>query len=351
MNRKVCVAIVGMFCFLLILAVTQVSAKVFHWKFASYVPSANKSLAVGQKKWADEIERRSNGQIKIQIFWAGELIGPREMPNALKSGLVDVIGLSPAYTPGQTPLWNVIYMPFLAPTRPDHCLMVYNRIGRESKLLIEEMAKFNAVYVGAHDSTSYNMIGQKPVRTTTDLKGLRVRCMADHGKILGKFGGVTVSMPATEMYSALDRGLIDSVAFAFEGFGTWKLHEISKYVTLDMDMGALACVFWLNKDRWNELPDHLKEVVQSVVDDHPRFVTDLVYRLFDETLEQVNQRRIEITNFPKSERQKLLAAAPDVWEEWAKRTNNYEKAKAVLSEYIEIRDKIVEQYPRGILDR
>ncbi|MBW1799971.1 MAG: C4-dicarboxylate TRAP transporter substrate-binding protein [Deltaproteobacteria bacterium] len=349
MRGKRVLTVAIMFLFFITLPATITFAKVYNWKFASYVPAANKSLGAGQKRWAEEIERRSNGQIKVKIYWARELVGPKEMPNAVKSGLVDVVGLCPAYTPGQTPFWSVIYMPFLPPARPDQCLLLYDRLVKESKALKGEMDKFNCVYVGGHDSTPYNLMGKKPVRNVEDLKGLRIRCMSDHGKVLGKFGSVTVSMPVTQMYTSLDKGLIDEVAFAFEGFRTWKIDEISKYTTLGLNMGALPALFWLNKDRWNELPDNLKKVVQSVAEDHIAFVTNLVYGLKDATLKSVKEKGIEISQFPKGDREKLLAVAPGVWDGWAKRTKNYDTAKAVLADYIRIRDEIVAKYPQGIV--
>src|SRR5512139_560377 len=78
-----------------------VMAQQFNWKFASYVPPTNKSLGVGQKWWAEQVEKRSNGQIKVKIFWADELCGTKDMAQAVKSGLADVVVHAPVYTPGE----------------------------------------------------------------------------------------------------------------------------------------------------------------------------------------------------------------------------------------------------------
>lgn len=315
-------------------------AEQFSWKFASYVPSSNKSLGAGQKWWAEEIEKRSKGQIKVQIFWNRQLCGPQEMMQAVKSGLADVVGAAPIYTPGETPMWTLAYLPFLSPPRVDQTLKVYNRMAKESKPLQQELEKFNCVFGGSHDSSSNNLMGKKPVRAIADFKGMRVRCMPDLGKIFREFGAVIVSVPVTETYTALDTGMIDVVVFATEGFRTWKIDEISQYMTIDMDMGALPCFFYINKNSWNRLPDSLKKVVQSVIADQPAFIHTLVEQLKKEAFAVIQKKGIEVIHFPVKDRETLMSKSTTVWDEWAKRSKAYDNAKNALNDYIKIRNEI-----------
>jgi TRAP-type C4-dicarboxylate transport system substrate-binding protein len=323
-------------------------AETFTWKFSSYVPAANKSLAVGQKWWAEEIEKRSNGQIKIQIFWSKQLSGEKEMMQAVRSGLADVVGHAPVYTPGETPVWNLPYLPFLAPSRVDQTLLVYNRLARESKPFQDELERFNCVYGGSHDSSSNNAMGKKPIHSLADMKNLRIRCMPDLGRIFKEHGATIVSVPVTETYTALDTGMIDVVVFGTEGFRTWKVDEISRYLTLDMDMGALPSFYFINKKSWEKLPDNLKKVVRSVIDDQPAFVGALVEKLKKETLEMVKEKKIEVSSFPKEDRDALVARAAAVWEESARRTGSYEVNSVALKDYQRIRDEVAAKFPKGV---
>ena len=116
MSRDKMLIVAAIVFFSLAMSPERGLAQVYQWKFASYVPPVNKSLAVGQKEWAKKIEERSNGRIKIKIYWGRELVGPKEMPTAVKTGLVDVVGFCPAYTPGQTPMWGITMMHFLPPS-------------------------------------------------------------------------------------------------------------------------------------------------------------------------------------------------------------------------------------------
>ena len=330
--------------------VAAAEKKVFNWKFSSHASPGSKALALCQLWWAEQVEKRSNGQIKVKMYWVDELCGPKEMMIAVRNRLADVVGNVPSYTPGEAPIWNSTYLPFLCAPRVDQSVVIYNLLAKESKPFIDEMDKFNCVYGGAYDCPSYNLMGKKPLRNTDDFKGLRIRCSSDVGAIFKQFGAAPMQVPVTEVYSALDTGLIDLAAFSFLTFNAYKFDEISKYYISDLDISAGATMYYINKDAWNELPDNLKKVVQSVIDDSPAFMWDFA-NLPDRTNEanrMIKQRNIEIIHFPKAERAKLMAKAEEVWDSWAKRSGNYENAKRALADFVKIRDEVVAKYPQGV---
>jgi TRAP-type C4-dicarboxylate transport system substrate-binding protein len=343
-------SLVGMLCLGVFAAeVAAAEKKMFHWKFSSHTAPGNKSVGFSQSWWAEQVEKRSNGQIRIKMYWVDELCGPKEMMMAVKSRLADVVGQMPSYTPGETPILNATYLPFVSAPRLDQSVMVYNRVAKESKPFIDEMSKFNCIYAGAYEDEGYNLIGKKAVRTVNDLKGLRIRCMPDLGLVLKIFGAIPVTVPVTEMYSSLDTGIVDVIAQARSAFRAYKLDELSKYITLSLDMGCSPNIYLINREAWNELPDDLKKVVQSVIDDTPAFMWDFQHRpdRLAEGGKVVKERGIEVIHFPKPERAKLVAQAESIWEAWAKRSGNYEVAKQALAEYIRIRDEVVAKYPEG----
>ena len=128
------------------------------------------------------------------------------------------------------------------------------------------------------------------------------------------------------------------------------MDEISKYMILDMDMGAAPTFQFINKDAWNELPDDLKKVVQSVMDDSAAFMWDFHNdpKRLAEAGKVLKDKNIETIHFPKAERAKLEAKAEPVWEKWAKRSGNYGNAKQALTDIVKIRDEIVAKYPQGV---
>jgi TRAP-type C4-dicarboxylate transport system substrate-binding protein len=354
MKEKFGIRIVLAICvilFLINLHVADAFAKEFNWKFASYAHSGNKHVAIGQRWWCEEVGKRSQGQIKVKMYWAGELCGPTELMGAVKSRLADVVGHAPAYTPGETSSWSMTWLPFVCATRLDHNALINIRMHRESKHFIEEAKKHNCIFGGVHTARALDLIGKKAIRTVTDLKGVRIRAASVHvGEILKRFGAVPVFLPTVELFTSLERGLIDLTSFSYEVAHAYKLDEISKYLMLDMALADLPCMYLINKDSWNELPETLKKVIQSVIDDTPAWNWDFVHNPdFDkECWEVIKKMNIEVIHFPKSERDKIIAKAPDVWETWAKDSGDYKAAKVVLADYLRIRDEVVAKYPEGV---
>ena len=349
------IIIVGLFIILPLVGasvekVVAAEQKVFNWKLANHVPSTSKGMAVQDRWWAQELGRRSNGRITVKVYYGDELCGPYELLSAVKSRLADAVNFTPGYTPGVCPMFNAGYLPFLGAVREDHQILVQNRLAKESKPYIDEMEKLNTVWGGSYSAPCYNLMGKKPVRTVNDLKGLRIRGLAGVNEIIKEFGAVPVAISTTEIFSALQTGIVDVVAHSVSSFRSYRVDELSKYLTIDMDMAAQPAPILINKNAWNELPDDLKKVVQSVIDDCPAFMWDLYHEpsFVDEMKSVIKKQGIETIHFPKSERAKLEVKAEAVWEDWAKRSGNYEAAKQALADYIRIRDEVNAKYPEGV---
>ncbi|OPY89478.1 MAG: Lactate-binding periplasmic protein precursor [Syntrophaceae bacterium PtaU1.Bin231] len=324
--------------------------KVFQWKFSTWAASGNKITTPSQKWWADEVEKRSKGRIKIRMYYVDELNGPKEMMQALKGGLADVVCHVPFYAAGETPIWLMTYLPFTNLAREDWNLLVINRLGMESKPFIDETNKFDGVYAGCYISSgAYNLMGKKPVRNINDLKGLRIRLAPDLGAVLKNFGVSPMAVPATEFYTALDSGVIDMVAHTPLTLHAYKIDEISKYLILGMDMQIGPAPYFINKNSWNALPDDLKKVIESVRDDCPKFYWDYLHNpdLHASAAKMIKEKKIQVLHFPKEDREKLIAKAEPEYEAWAKRCPDYNAAKQALADHKRIAAEVMAKYPNG----
>jgi TRAP-type C4-dicarboxylate transport system substrate-binding protein len=326
------------------------SAKQFNWKFSSYTHPGNKIQGVVQKWWCSELEKRSNGQIKTKMYWANELCGPREMMGAVKSGLADVVGHSPSYTPGKTAIWNVTRLPFICAPRLDQNAVITIRMHRESKYFLEDAKRFNCVFAGLATAPPLDFMGKKAIRTCEDLKGVRIRCDLHTGMVLKEFGAVPIHIPAIEIYTSMDKGMLDLVNICYPIGHLLKLDEISKYLTLNVETADLPAMFFINRDSYNALPDNLKKVIQDMVDELPAFLWDIPNspKFKNAAWGKIKETGIEVIQFPKSERQRLMDKAASVWEKWAKDAGDYEAAKATLADYERIRDEVIAKYPEGV---
>ncbi len=108
---------------------------------------------------------------------------------------------------------------------------------------------------------------KKPVKTLEDFKGLKIRTVGEYGEVLTKLGASAVSLPAGELYTALERGVLDAADMSFpavdRGIG---LHEVCKYMLfpgVHQTSGPLETL--VNKDKWDSLPSDLKAIVKAAL--------------------------------------------------------------------------------------
>ncbi|OGR22771.1 MAG: hypothetical protein A2277_06690 [Desulfobacterales bacterium RIFOXYA12_FULL_46_15] len=269
-------------------------------------------------KWIADVNTASAGKVKIVDYPGGQLYGPSEMHMALAKGTVDMgVVLQPAMM-AVVPMLQGVYLPF-AFDNLDHAAKAYTG---ESLAIIEkamEKKKIKHVWTIFGDGV-HLYSAKKSIETLDDLKGLRIlssspvitRIFADLG------AAPDSSIPNTELYMALKRGVSDAVANSIVGGFFGKSYEVAPYVT-KMDMSFATMMICMNLDKWNKLPKEVQDVMR-----------DLGEKASESTLasgkawetkftdEMVKVGGI-VTRIPPEERAKIKKVSQSLWDEWAQK--------------------------------
>ena len=103
----------------------------------------------------------------------------------------------------------------------------------------------------------------KLIKTPEDMKGMRIRRpSAVAGDIIESMGASPVGLPANDMYTSLQRGVVDGLSFPWEAVTTFKIDEITKYHT-NIPFYSSALMVTMNQDAYDKLPDDLKKVLDD----------------------------------------------------------------------------------------
>lgn len=103
----------------------------------------------------------------------------------------------------------------------------------------------------------------KPIRTPDDLAGMRIRGpSAITGNIIDAAGGTPVGLPVTDLYTSLQRGVLDGISLPWDAMGSFKLTEITNTHT-NIPFYSSPIVVTMNKDKYESLPDDLKKVIDN----------------------------------------------------------------------------------------
>ena len=179
------------------------------WRMPTFWSPANDVLLGNAQKFAKMMDEMSAGRFKIQVFAAGELMPAPGVFDACSQGTVEMYNAAAYYWPGKEPAvqWFTA-MPFGLNPQGTYAWYYF---GDGIKLWEETYAPFNLV-PRPSASTGPQMMGwfRKKIASTADLKGLKMRIPGLGGKVYAHFGTSVVLLPPGEIYTALERGVIDA---------------------------------------------------------------------------------------------------------------------------------------------
>ena len=212
------------------------------------------------RPWADEIEKKTEGRVKIQVFPAMQLGGkPPDLYGQARDGVVDIIWTIPGYSPGRFPLTEVFELPFLAggATAASQALTEFHQ-----KWMRDEYKDTHPLVFHSTAPTHLHTVG-KQIRVLEDFEGMKIRTPSRVGAAtLRALGAVPVGMPVPAVYEALSRGVVEGTAIPWTIMRPFRLHEVTNYHT-EVALSRVSFVMTMNKRRYEELPPDVKAVIDE----------------------------------------------------------------------------------------
>lgn len=211
-------------------------------------------------EWADEIKKRTGGQVQITVFSGGALTKADQCYQGVVDGVSD-IGMSAfAYTRGRFPLLEGLDLPV---GYPDGISATRMANALTAKFKPAETQDTKMIYVHAHGPGV--LATKKPVAKLEDLKGLKIRATGFCAKVVESLGGSPVSMPQGETYEALQKGVVDATFCPVETLKGWKQGEVINCLTDSRCIGYTTAFFVaMNKGKWDALPADVQKTIESV---------------------------------------------------------------------------------------
>ncbi|MBU1150252.1 MAG: TRAP transporter substrate-binding protein [Proteobacteria bacterium] len=227
--------------------------------YSIFFPATHGQAKAGEA-WAREIEKRTNGQVKINVLAGGALTPADQCFDGALKGISD-IGMSCfAYTRGRFPVMEVLDLPMGYPNG-----RVATRVANEffRKFMPKELAEVKLLYIHAHGPGLLHT--KQPVTTLEQLKGMKIRSTGLSAKIVAALGAVPVAMPQGQTYESLQKGVVEGTFAPMETLQTWKQGEVIKSTTDCSDIGYTTAMFVvMNLKKWNSLPADVRKVMEEV---------------------------------------------------------------------------------------
>ena len=211
------------------------------------------------------INEKTGGNFNIKLYYGQQLSKSKENLDGISVGAFEMASFCAAYHPGKNQPLNVLDLPFLPIPNLDVQLKVHDAIYNHPAST-KALAKWNAKIYMSMMLPQYEYMGRgKPPSSVADFKGKRLRALGGMGRAAKAIGAVPTTMPASETYTALQRGTVDAIGFPYTyTFAAYKLDEIADWYTTNMSLGSVNCPIVFNQDSYDALPAQYKKLLDDV---------------------------------------------------------------------------------------
>lgn len=277
-----------------------INRKTYEWKMVTTWSPHFPVLGEGADELAKTIEIMSEGRIKIQVYGGGELVPALETFDAVSQGLAEMGHSASYYWAGKAPAAQFFTSVPFGMSSEDTYSWFFD--GGGLGLWNEVYAPFNVVVFPA-GNTGSQMGGwfNKEIKSLADLKGLKIRLPGIGGKIISKAGATSILSPGGEIYTNLERGVID----ATDWIGPYHdylmgFHKIAKYYyhpSWSERTGVVELI--LNKSAYEDLPNDLQEIIKSAALAANQKMLSKIDTLNFEYYEKLkNEGKVQFKKFP-----------------------------------------------------
>src|SRR5690606_18582984 len=151
-----------------------------------------------------------------------------------------------------------------------------------------------------------------------DWKGLRVRALGGLGEAMKKLGAIPTTVPAPEVYTALERGMVQAASFPFAyAHGAYRLHEVSNWHTSNMALGTVGCLYIFGTQPWEALPDEYRQILLDAKPAGYEALKKAYKAGDDEYLPEFRERGLVAITYSDQEIERFReVAGRPVWNAW-----------------------------------
>lgn len=237
------------------IAQSPIVCKIAEWGSATHPAST-----LAREYWAKPLQERTKGRIKCDLYYSASLGNPNTYVDLIQSGACDAATIVFAYTPGRFPLSEVMNLPFSWPSGDVANKVFYDLYFKG--YFDKELKGFKLLNLGT--TGTYNIISTKPIQKLADCKGLKMRSGGGPWtQTLAAWGSIPVAMPASDVYQALERGILDGVALGSGPSYDFKLHEAAKNATV-INLGSFGICMGMSWDFYRKLPKDIQQTIDDL---------------------------------------------------------------------------------------
>ena len=279
-----------------------------HLNYANFPPETT-FPCVQMERWAKEVEKRTNGKVKVHTFPGGTLVGAKNIFDGVQSGLADIGNFAMSYQPGRFLVSEAISLPVGFPNSKVATMALYDLIEKYNPKEFE-----NVKILALFTSPPSSFMTKTPVRTLKDLKGMEVRVSGTLADAVKALGAIPVAMPQSDTPEAIQKGVVKGVVSSIEILKDFNIAAYCSYTTI-VNIALTDFAVVMNKGRWNSLPADVKKVFDGLSREQSewtaKYVDDHVTEAVAWSKEKYHHQVLQLPASDKAEIPKLMKPITD----------------------------------------
>ncbi len=254
-----------------------------------------------------KVDKEAPGQFEIQFLGGPEVIPNMEQVEAARKGLVDLVCTTAGYYLSVVPEADAMTLTRIRSweERAKGVNDLMNKIHQE---------KVNCFYLGRIGTDiAFTLYLTKPIEGA-DFNGMSIRCAPTHVAALKKLNAKPVVIPPTEVYTAMERGVVQGLIWPAGLIRDWGWDKVAKF-TVDPGFYIGAMIILMNNDTWKKLPPNIQKIVLEAQDEAERYAADRAQKRVKESAEAMAKEGMKTIKLPDAEAKKLVDTAySTLWE-------------------------------------
>lgn len=267
-------------------------------------------------QWGKDVEKATQGRVQVTLFAASTLSPPMQVYDNTVKGIVDVGTNLLAYSPGRLPLSEVLQQPlgYTSGLQASKCANAYYK-----KFQPKEFSDVKVMFL--HAAAPGFIFFKKPVKSLDEAKGLRIRANAENADIVKMLGAAPVTMPVTEAYDSLSRGVVDGTLFPLEALQGFKIGEVVKTVIENYGVSYATSMYCImNKDKWNQISPADQKAIEKINDEYVEKFGNQWVALDKAAVEFAKSKGVTFITVPAAESAATLAKMKPILDDYVKMT-------------------------------
>jgi TRAP-type C4-dicarboxylate transport system substrate-binding protein len=237
------------------------SADVIKLRYAMWMPPTHK-MSVVVDQWCKEVEKRTEGRVKITPYFGGTLAAPQLVYDGLLKEAFDLGQTALAYNTGRFPFSEILDYP-LGYRDARQATALDTAFTAKFKPQLKEFEDVKMLYFFAPGATLIHT--RKVISSVEDIKGMRIKGSGLNLKALEALGAVPSTVTMAETYDALQKGMLDGVLQFTETLQTFRFGEVLKCTVTDHGISTAPVQYVaMNKKKWESLPKDIQLIIEKI---------------------------------------------------------------------------------------